>query len=119
LERRPSLSPPPLIEDLFNKFGKDDAGARNEDDVCRRSLPTTLGGEQRDDPSARIVLFGNEDDTASDLLKKPKPDLYWGLRAQQINRQVRQDLSSQVTPSTKDIYPAPLNFFLEFKDPDG
>ena len=56
---------------------------------------------------------------APDVFKKPKPDLYWGARSEQIDRRVRPDLDRQIVPSTKDTYPATPNSFLEAKGPDG
>lgn len=116
---RPSLSPSQFSDGAFNRFCEAEEEARDEDDVNRETLPTILGGNRRDYPLAGNVPFRNIDDIALDVFKKPKPDLYWGAKPAQIDRQVRQDLNHQIVPSTKDTYPAAPNFFLEAKGPDG
>lgn len=116
---RRSLSPSQFSEREVEIFFEAETEARDEGDVVRESLPTILGKNRRDFPSAGDVVFKNIDDMAPDIFKKPKPDLYWGARAEQIDRRVRQDLSSQIVPSTKDSYPVAPNFFLEIKGPDG
>ena len=116
---RPSLSPSQFSDGAFKRFRKVEAEARNENDVITEALPIILGEKRRDYPSAGDVPFRNVDDMAPDVFKKPKPDLYWGARPEQIDRRVRQDLNHQIVPSTKDTYPAAPNFFLEAKGPDG
>ena len=116
---RPSLSPSQFSDGAFKRFRRVEAEARDENDVITEALPTILGEKRRDYPSAGNVPFRNVDDMAPDVFKKPRPDLYWGARPEQIDRRVRQDLNHQIVPSTKDTYPAAPNFFLEAKGPDG
>ena len=116
---RPSLSPSQIPDEEIEEFCEAETEARDEDDVVRDSLPTILGKNRRDYPSAGNVPFRNMEDMAPDVFKKPKPDLYWGARPAQIDRRVRQDLNSQLHPSTNHSYPAAPNFFLEAKGPDG
>ena len=116
---RPSLSPSQFSDRAFKRFRRVEAEARNENDVITEALPIILGENRRDHPSAGDVPFRNMDDMAPDIFKKPKPDLYWGSRSEQIDRQVRQDLNHYIVPSTKDTYPAAPNLFLEAKGPDG
>lgn len=47
------------------------------------------------------------------------PDVYHGARPEQLNRQVRDELSSDIIPSTQDDLPILPNFFLAVKGPDG
>lgn len=47
------------------------------------------------------------------------PDLYYGARREQLNRQVRDELSDQIIPSTQHDLPIVPNFFLALKGPDG
>ena len=116
---RPSLSPSQFSDGQVERFCEAETEARDEGDVVRDSLPTILGPNWRDYPSAGNVPFGNIEDMAPDVFKKPKPDLYWGARPAQIDQRVRQDLNSQLVPSTNHSYPAAPNFFLEAKGPDG
>ena len=116
---RRSLSPYRFSNGAFDRFCEAEAEARDENDVITDALPTILGERRRDYPSAGNIPFRNVDDMAPDIFKKPKPDLYWGARPEQIDRRVRQDLTHQIVPSTKDTYPAAPNFFLEAKGPDG
>ncbi len=116
---RPSLSPSQFSDGAFKRFRKIEAEARNEIDVITEALTIILGEKRRNYPSAGDVTFRNMDDMAPDVFKKPKPDLYWGARPEQIDRRVRQDLNHQIVPSTKDTYPAAPNLFLEAKGPDG
>ena len=116
---RSSLSPSKFSDGAFDRFCKAEAEARDEDDVIWETLPTILGEKRRDYPSAKYVTFWNIDDMAPDIFKKPRPDLYWGARLEQIDRRVRQDLNHQIVPSTNESYPVAPNFFLEAKGPDG
>lgn len=118
-EPRRSLSPSRFTDDDFNRFCDAELAILDEKDVTTDSLPYILGGKQPENPRAQDVLFGKIDDMAPDVFKKPRPDVYWGAPTQQINRQVRQDLSGQIVPSTKPRYPAAPNFFLEVKGPQG
>jgi hypothetical protein len=47
------------------------------------------------------------------------PNLYCRSRPEQLNRQIREDLSDQIIPSTQDDLPIAPNFFLAAKGPDG
>lgn len=53
------------------------------------------------------------------MLTAAKPDLYCGACPEQLNRRVRDDLSSYIIPSTQDDLPITPNFFLAAKGPDG
>ncbi|KAL9621088.1 MAG: hypothetical protein Q9160_004473 [Pyrenula sp. 1 TL-2023] len=116
---RLSLSPSQFSDETFDRFCEAAEEVKDENDVNMETLPTILGKKRRDCPSAGNVPFSNIDDMAPDIFKKPKPDLYWGARPAQINRQVRQDLNHQILPSTKADYPAAPNFFFETKGPSG
>jgi hypothetical protein len=52
-------------------------------------------------------------------LTAAKPDLYEGARPEQLDRRVRNELSSYIIPSKQDNLPLVPNFFLEAKGPDG
>lgn len=110
---RPSLSPSQFSDGAFERFRMAEAMAQNETAVNTKTLPTILG--ENDPPSAGDVPFKNMVDMAPDVFKKPKPDLYWGARPEQIDRRVRQDLNHQIVPLKNDSYSAAPNFFLEAK----
>jgi hypothetical protein len=65
------------------------------------------------------VLFNNLTPLINDILIVAKPDLYYSARLKQLNRQVRDELSSHIIPSTQHNLPITLNFFLAAKGPDG
>ncbi|EFW14297.1 hypothetical protein D8B26_007044 [Coccidioides posadasii str. Silveira] len=67
----------------------------------------------------RGYLFGNLAHLTDDTLSRAKPDHFYGARPEQLNRQIRKDLSDQIIPSTQDDLPMAPNFFLEAKGPDG
>ncbi|EEH36496.2 hypothetical protein PAAG_06914 [Paracoccidioides lutzii Pb01] len=48
-----------------------------------------------------------------------KPDHFYGARPGQLERQIRNELSDHIIPSTQDDLPIAPNFFLEAKGPDG
>lgn len=47
-----------------------------------------------------------------------KPDHFYGARSEQLDRQIRKELSDQIIPSTQDDLLIAPNFFLEAKGPD-
>lgn len=51
-------------------------------------------------------------------LVAPNPDLYYGARPDQLNRNIRDQLNKHIIPSTMEDKPIAPNFFLEVKGPD-
>ncbi|QVM08520.1 hypothetical protein D8B26_003209 [Coccidioides posadasii str. Silveira] len=67
----------------------------------------------------RRYLFGNLAYLTNGTLSQAKPDHFYGARPEQLDRQIRKDLSNQIIPSTQDDLATAPNFFLEAKGPDG
>jgi hypothetical protein len=46
------------------------------------------------------IPFGNLAYLTDGTFKSDNPDLYYGVRPEQLNRRVREDLNSNIIPST-------------------
>lgn len=63
--------------------------------------------------------FTNLDHLIDNSMFTPdSPDRCYGARHEQINRQIRIDLSNQIIPSIEDDVPITPNFFLAVKNTD-
>jgi hypothetical protein len=116
---RPSLSPSQFSDDKFRKYKRADTHAFKEDQVTKSVIPIIEG----EIPDAKCVSgkipFTNLDHLTDGTLVPGNPDLYYGARPEQLNRQVRDELSNQIIPSTQHDLPIAPNFFLAAKGPDG
>lgn len=65
------------------------------------------------------LYFRNLKDLTDGSITKAKPDFYDGARPAELNKQVREQLSEYIEPSTKKNAPLLANFFAEVKSPDG
>lgn len=65
------------------------------------------------------IPFTKLDHLTDGTLVPGNPDLYYGARPEQLNRQVRDELSDKIIPSTQHDLPIVPNFFLAAKGPDG
>ncbi|OBT85149.1 hypothetical protein VE02_05604 [Pseudogymnoascus sp. 03VT05] len=71
--------------------------------------------------------FSNEDSSKETLaitisdgtLVPGNPDLYYGARPEQVDQNIRRELSRRIVPSTQHDLPVAPNFFLQVKGPDG
>ena len=115
---RASLSPSQFSESRFEEFSSADA-AVNEGDAMRKIVPFIQGSKWDERRVQRNVLFSNLTPLTDVTLKNAKPDLYYGGRPEQLRREIRQDLSEFIVPSTADNLPIAPNMFLEAKGPDG
>ncbi|KAL8798120.1 MAG: hypothetical protein Q9182_006947 [Xanthomendoza sp. 2 TL-2023] len=113
---RQSLSPLEFSDGAFEAFRLANQGALTEAMVMRKPFPLILGNA--DIFSAEELPFGNLEPLTDGTLVDAKPGFYDGARPTQINRQIRTELGSYITPSTQDQAPALPNFFLEAKGPD-
>lgn len=114
---RPSLSPSRFSDGAFETFQQANEEALTEAMVMRKPFPIILGSA--DIPSAGELPFGNLKPLTDGTLVDAKPDFYDGARPIQIDRQIRAELGSYITPSTQHQAPALPNFFTEVKGPDG
>lgn len=118
-QERASLSPSQFSESKFDEFSSADAAVVNEGDAMRKIVPFIQGTKWDERRVQRNVVFGNLAALTDGTLKNAKPDLYYGGRPEQLRREIRQDLSEFVVPSTADSLPIAPNMFLEAKGPDG
>jgi hypothetical protein len=116
---RPSLSPTQISDGEIETFCANQQEAQTEDHAIAESLPIILGKERHGFLSARNLLFTNMDSMVPEMYTMRKPNLYWGAQPRQIDRRVRQDLSTHIVPSKNASPPAAPNFFLELKSPSG
>lgn len=114
---RPSLSPSKFSDGAFETFQQASEEALTEAMVMRKSFPIISG--DADIPSAGELPFGNLKPLTDGTLVDAKPDFYDGARPAQIDRRIRAELGSYITPSTQHQAPALPNFFTEVKGPDG
>jgi hypothetical protein len=69
--------------------------------------------------AAGEIPFTNLDHLTDGSLVPGNPDLYYGARPEQVDRQVRTELGGRIIPSTQQDLPVAPNFFLAAKGPDG
>ena len=117
VQPRPSLSPSKFSNSTLETFQQTNEEALTEGMVMRKSLPIITGNA--DIPSAGEVPFGNLKPLTDGTLVDAKPDFYDGARPTQIDRRIRAELGSYITPLAKHQAPALPNVFTEVKGPDG
>lgn len=116
---RPSLSPSQFSDDKFRNFKRADTHAFKEDQVTKTAVPFIEGEITDAKCVSGKIPFTNLDHLTDGTLAPGNPDLYYGARPEQLNRQVRDEFSSQIVPSTQHDLPIVPNFFLAAKGPDG
>ncbi|EDN03890.1 predicted protein [Histoplasma mississippiense (nom. inval.)] len=116
---RASLSPSKFSEKRFEDFREADAYASKEKPVTVSVVPILDGDISDLKCVGRDYPFGNLAPLTDGTLASARPDHFYGARPEQLNRQIRKELSSQIVPSTQDDLPIAPNFFLEAKGPDG
>ncbi|KAF2973210.1 hypothetical protein GQX73_g433 [Xylaria multiplex] len=118
-KRRPSLSPSRFSDSDFRRFKRADTHASKEWQVISTVIPI-IEGEVRDSKCVSgQIPFTNLDHLTDRPLVPGNPDRYYGARPEQLNRQVRTELSKQIVPSTQHDLPIAPNFFLAVKGPGG
>ena len=116
---RPSLSPSKFSEDDFRKFRRADAHASKEKQITTSVIPIVEGDIVDAKCVSGGVAFANLEHLTDGTLKPGNPDVYYGARPEQIERQVRTELSGRIQPTTQDDSPFAPNFLLAAKGPDG
>jgi len=116
---RASLSPSRFSTDDFRKFKRADAHASKEREVTTTVIPAIEGNVGDTKCVAGEIPFTNLDHLTDGTLVPGNPDLYYGARPEQIDRNIRSKLEGQIVPSTQHDLPIAPNFFLEVKGPDG
>ena len=116
IQPRPSLSPSRMSDGHHRRFVTAVYSAHNEGEVISQVLPTIHGQPRY--PSGQNVRFGNLDPLADGLVV-PQPDYYQGQDTGAGSRQLRNQLSNSIVPSSHEDYPFLPNFFTEVKGRDG
>jgi hypothetical protein len=116
---RLSLSPSKLTEEAHEKFIQADADALKEKQVSESVIPFIEGKVEDAKCRSGGIPFTNLDHLTDGTLVPGNPDIYYGARPEQLDRQVRNELTSRVVPSTQHDLPMAPNFFLAAKGPDG
>ena len=116
---RSSLSPSKFSIKDFKEFKRADAHVSKENKATKMIIPIIEGKIKDDKCVEGDVPFTKLKPLTNDILTAAKPDLYYGARPEQLNRQIRDELSSHIIPSTQDDLPIAPNFFLAAKGPDG
>jgi len=115
---RPSLSPSVFQEELYQEFVDEDAGAHDEDAVKESVLPAMLKAMGASKGAQKNIWLGNLDPMARDI-SQAQPDYYYGAQPEQLDPEVREELSKRIVPSSSTNLPIVPNFFLEAKGPNG
>lgn len=116
---RASLSPSRFSREDFRKFKRADAHAAKNRQVTATVIPFIEGDVGDSRCAAREIPFTNLEHLTDGSLVPGNPDLYYGARPEQLDRQVRTELSGCIIPSTQHDLPIVPNFFLAVKGPDG
>ncbi|KHN94910.1 uncharacterized protein MAM_07137 [Metarhizium album ARSEF 1941] len=118
-QRRPSLSPSQCSDGAFKSFLRADTHAAKEAQVMARVIPIIEGELVDHTCSSGHIPFNNLDQLTDGSLVAGNPDLYYGARPEQLQLEVRKQLSGKIEPSAQDHLPIVPNFFLHVKGPDG
>jgi uncharacterized protein YdaT len=118
-EPRASLSPSRFTDEDFRKFKRADALASKEKQVTTSVIPIIEGDIGDAKCVSGGIPFTNLDQLTDGTLVPGNPDIYYGARPEQLYRQIRDELSGYIVPSTQDDLPILPNFFLAAKGPDG
>lgn len=109
-----------ILESDFRKFQRAENRASKEKDVTTPMIPI-LDGEMDDDPECAggDYIFSNLAPLTDGTIAVAKPDHHFGVRPEDVNRQIRNELNHLIVPSTQSDFAILQNFFLELKGPDG
>lgn len=118
-QSRPSLSPLKFPDEEFRKFKRANANAFKEKQVTTSVIPIIEGDIGDAKCISGGIPFTNLDHLTDGTLVPGNPDIYYGIRPEQLDRRVRDNLSDHIVPSTQDDLPIAPNFFLTAKGPDG
>ena len=121
MQRRPSLSPSRFTNDDFRKFKREDNHAFSEDDPVTKKAVSMIEGEGSGDPKCTGggYPFNNFASLTDSNLVSARPDCFDGARPEQLDRQIREELSNLIIPLNQGDRPIVLNFFLELKGSKG
>lgn len=118
-QHRPSLSPSRFGDEEFDDFMVADAHAKKEPQVCDSVIPYLEGNIADRRCRSGGIPFANLTDVTDRLLAFARPDIFYGARTEQLDREVRDTIGRHILPSTQDDLLMAPNFFLEVKGPNG
>jgi hypothetical protein len=107
------------VSDQFKRLKRANEHAAKEKQVLEWVIPIIEGEIPDGRCRAGGVSFNNLDPLTDGILKPANPDIYYGARPEELSRNVRNELSGQIIPSTQHDLPMVPNFFVEAKGPDG
>lgn len=116
-QRRPSLSSSRFSENAFVAFRRANAAAASEDGVKLAAFPTIAGTATI--PRQCNKQFNNLQGFPDNNITIAQPDWYDGSNPSELHKEVREQLSEYIVPSTNTSLPMLPNFFVEGKGPDG
>lgn len=110
-----ALSPTKFSEKSFDEFQHSACKSKDRDDIIIDVI-SVIHGEQKKQFYARTITF---DPLMAGSPVASNPNLYYGARSDQLDRNIRDQLNKHIIPSTMEDKPMASNFFLEVKGPDG
>ncbi|KAH8710161.1 hypothetical protein GQ44DRAFT_714488 [Phaeosphaeriaceae sp. PMI808] len=119
VQPRPSLSLSHFSAGEFRNFKEANAYALKEKQVSEIVIPYIEGNIEDTVCRSGGIPFTNLDPLTDEALKSGNPDVYYGSRPEQLQQQIREDLSGQIIPSIQHDLPILPIFFLALKGPDG
>lgn len=117
LQPRPSLSPTHFPDSAFRDFKRKNARVISEGKVLSTVFPIISGDANI--PNEENLQFTRLESMTGYVTVDPKPDFYDGVRLEDMNREVREELGPYTVPTGHLMAPVAPNFFIEAKAPSG
>lgn len=118
VQPRPSLSPSAFTEEAHKKFIRATYHDRREKLGSETEVSFIEGHIGDAKCRSGGIAFSNLDHLTDGRLVPGHPDIYYGARPEQLNRQIRDELNGRIIPSTQHDLPMAPNFFLAAMGPD-
>ncbi|KAL5340848.1 hypothetical protein BJX70DRAFT_396541 [Aspergillus crustosus] len=118
--RRQSLDPTTFSKAKFRQFSKAHWAATKEADVAASVFPLIEGDStSRQQHITRNTRFTNFAALTDGTISQAQPDITYGARPEQIDREIRNQLGKYILSSANNSLPAAPNFMVEVKGPSG
>ncbi|KAE8440613.1 hypothetical protein EG329_007032 [Mollisiaceae sp. DMI_Dod_QoI] len=114
---RSSLSPSRFTNSDFRAFERKNDRVISEGKVMSTVFPIISGNA--DIPNEENLQFTRLESMTDCVTVDPRPDFYDGARFEDIDREVREELSPYIIPTGHPTAPVAPNFFMEAKAPSG
>ena len=111
-----SLSRSRFTEEDYAKFVQADADAVKEKQVSTSVIPIIEGGVGDAKCVSGGIPFTNFDHLTDGTLAPGNPDIYYGARPEQLDRQIRGELNGVIVPQRRSIFRFSPISFLQQKD---